>query len=72
MRKIILAAVLVAAFCSLQTMFPTEAQQPKPPETVYLLRPAAIFDGESAELHRGLGRAGARRKDRGRRAGERG
>lgn len=34
-------------------MFPTEAQQSKPPETVFLLRPSAIFDGESAELHRG-------------------
>ena len=29
-------------------------QQPvKPPDAVYLLRPAAVFDGESAELHRG-------------------
>ncbi|HEX2640079.1 MAG TPA: amidohydrolase family protein, partial [Pyrinomonadaceae bacterium] len=34
-------------------MFTTEAQQSKPPESVYLLRPAAIFDGEPAELHRG-------------------
>ena len=34
-------------------MFTTEAQQSKPPESVYLLRPAAIFDGEAAELHRG-------------------
>jgi len=34
-------------------MFSTEAQQSKAPETVYVLRPASIFDGESAELHRG-------------------
>ncbi|MEP6850413.1 MAG: amidohydrolase family protein [Acidobacteriota bacterium] len=34
-------------------MFPTEARQTKAPETIYLLRPAAVFDGESAELHRG-------------------
>jgi imidazolonepropionase-like amidohydrolase len=34
-------------------MFSTEAQQSKPPEAVYLLRPASVFDGESAELHRG-------------------
>ncbi|MEP7075334.1 MAG: amidohydrolase family protein [Acidobacteriota bacterium] len=34
-------------------MFPTEAQQTKVPEAIYLLKPAAVFDGESAELHRG-------------------
>ena len=34
-------------------MFPTEAQQTKPPETVYLLKPAAVWDGQAAELHRG-------------------
>jgi imidazolonepropionase-like amidohydrolase len=34
-------------------MSTTEAQQAKPPETAYLLKPAAIFDGESAELRRG-------------------
>lgn len=28
-------------------------QQQKPPDTVYLLRPAAVWDGESAELHKG-------------------
>jgi imidazolonepropionase-like amidohydrolase len=27
--------------------------QPKPPETIYLLKPAHIFDGESAQLHDG-------------------
>src|SRR5437667_1746943 len=33
-------------------MFTIEAQS-KAPEAVYLLRPASIFDGESADLHRG-------------------
>lgn len=28
-----------------------QTQNPKPPETVYLLRPAHVFDGESAQLH---------------------
>ena len=28
-------------------------QQPGPPETVYLLKPAHVFDGESAQLHDG-------------------
>lgn len=53
MRKIILTICLLAAASSFQLMFPTEAQQAKAPEAVYLLRPAAIFDGDSAELHRG-------------------
>src|ERR1700752_1488818 len=26
-------------------------QNPKPPETVYLLKPAHVFDGESSQLH---------------------
>src|SRR3954452_6856303 len=53
MRKIILTTILIAATVSFQNMFPTEAQQTKPPETVYLIRPAAVFDGDAAELHRG-------------------
>src|SRR6266513_2421312 len=28
-----------------------QTQRPTPPETVYLLRPARVFDGESAQLH---------------------
>lgn len=31
----------------------TQAPTSKPPETVYLLKPARIFDGESAQLHNG-------------------
>src|SRR3982750_2804853 len=53
MRKIILTMILLVVTFSFEDMFPTEAQQTKPPETVYLLRPAAVFDGEAAELHRG-------------------
>jgi len=53
MRKITLTFVLLAVTFTFQNMFPTEAQQTKPPDTVYLLRPAAVFDGEAAELHRG-------------------
>jgi imidazolonepropionase-like amidohydrolase len=53
MRKLILSIILLAVCFSFQDMFSAEAQQAKPPDAVYLLRPAAIFDGESAELHRG-------------------
>jgi len=28
-----------------------QTQNPKPPDTIYLLKPAHIFDGESAQLH---------------------
>jgi imidazolonepropionase-like amidohydrolase len=53
MRDAILTFILlVACFC-----FPMpsviEAQQAKAPDTVYLLKPGAVWDGESAELHRG-------------------
>src|SRR6185436_706244 len=40
---IITLPVLIPAVPSAQTQSPT----PKPPETVYLLKPARIFDGES-------------------------
>ena len=54
MRKIILSTILLIACFSSQALISTEAQQQtKAPEAVYLLRPASIFDGESAELHRG-------------------
>ena len=34
-------------------MLQSEAQQSKAPDAIYLLRPAAEFDGEAAEVHRG-------------------
>jgi imidazolonepropionase-like amidohydrolase len=49
MRRIILT-IVVLVFCF---SFQARAQQSKPPETIYLLRPASIFDGESSELHKG-------------------
>ncbi|MFL6374044.1 MAG: amidohydrolase family protein [Pyrinomonadaceae bacterium] len=52
MRKAILTGVVLVA-CFSFPMTSIEAQQAKAPDTVYLLRPAAIFDGTSAELHRG-------------------
>jgi len=41
------APFLLFSISSAQTQFPA----PKPPETLYLLKPAHIFDGESAQLH---------------------
>src|SRR5215210_2707702 len=42
---------LLLLFC-FAAMFPiTQTQRPTVPETVYLLKPAHVFDGESAQLH---------------------
>jgi len=46
---------LITAFSLIQ-MTPsvqTQSPQPKPPETIYLLKPAHIFDGDSAQLRNG-------------------
>jgi imidazolonepropionase-like amidohydrolase len=53
MRKVFLTTIFLAATLSFQNLFPAGAQQTKPPEAVYLLRPAAVFDGEAAEIHKG-------------------
>lgn len=53
MVKFILSIILLTACFLFQNMTTTEAQQTKAPETVYLLRPASVFDGEAAELHKG-------------------
>ena len=41
--------LLLCLLC-LAVMFP-ETQRTAPPETVYLLKPARVFDGESAQVH---------------------
>src|SRR4029079_5528833 len=41
---------LLLLLVCLGMIFP-QAQQTKPPETVYLLKPAHVFDGESAQVH---------------------
>ena len=45
----IVASPLIQMTPSAQTLTPA----PKPPDTVYLLKPAHVFDGESAQLHDG-------------------
>ena len=53
MRPAILLLVSVIVACPFAQMTPIAQTQslPKQPETVYLLKPAHIFDGESAQLH---------------------
>jgi imidazolonepropionase-like amidohydrolase len=45
--------VIISAFGQLSPSAQTQSPAPKPLETVYLLKPAHIFDGESAQLHDG-------------------
>ena len=55
MLRLVLMITLLIPFM-LTEMIPsaeTQTQTPKPPTTVYLLKPAHIFDGESAQLHDG-------------------
>src|SRR2546430_6212362 len=55
MRLAIFFLVCLMFACSFIQMTPSAQTQttPKPPDTVYLLKPAHIFDGESAQLHTG-------------------
>ena len=55
MRPLLLLIVCLIIVCPVNQMNPSAQTQstPKPPETIYLLKPAHIFDGESAQLHEG-------------------
>jgi imidazolonepropionase-like amidohydrolase len=47
-----LAVLIAICWCASFTLpAQTQAPAPKPPESFYLLKPAHVFDGESAELH---------------------
>src|SRR5436305_1953015 len=54
MRITVLLLSCVVIIFPLTSMTPfaqTQSPAPKPPETIYLLKPAHIFDGKSAQLH---------------------
>src|SRR5438876_5864446 len=51
MRLLLFFVVLVSALFQMTPSAQTQSITPKPPDTVYLLKPAHIFDGESAQLH---------------------
>ena len=56
MRTAIFFLVCLTFACLFLQMIPsaqTQTPAPKPPDTVYLLKPAHIFDGELAQLHDG-------------------
>jgi imidazolonepropionase-like amidohydrolase len=46
-----LLCLTVACLPQMTPFAQTQSSTPKPPATVYLLKPAHIFDGESAQLH---------------------
>src|SRR3989475_10665508 len=54
MRVALLFFLCFVIACPLIQMTPsaqTQSTAPKPPETVYLLKPAHVFDGQSTQLH---------------------
>src|SRR5438445_4814546 len=52
MRYLVSFLVLLTVLLT-QTTEPAQTQSPAPkaPDTIYLLKPAHVFDGESAQLH---------------------
>ncbi|MDQ2975954.1 MAG: amidohydrolase family protein [Acidobacteriota bacterium] len=48
---LLLMVVVLSPFDQITASTQTQSPAAKPPETVYLLKPAHVFDGESAELH---------------------
>src|SRR5580765_6724904 len=53
MRQMIVFLVCLLVFSTIQMTESAQNQTPRPPAMVYLLKPAHIFDGESAQMHDG-------------------
>jgi imidazolonepropionase-like amidohydrolase len=50
---LVLCSLTVHLFIQMTPSAQTQSTAPKPPETVYLLKPAHVFDGESVQPHGG-------------------
>ena len=50
---LLLLTLIPALFIQNTPSAQTQSSAPKPPDTVYLLKPTHVFDGESAQLHDG-------------------
>src|SRR5437588_10864248 len=48
-----LSLILLYPFTQMTPSAQTQSTTPKPPDTIYLLKPAHVFDGESAQLYDG-------------------
>src|SRR2546423_4322191 len=54
MRNALLLLVVFIVICLFAQIIPSaQTQSPTPKQTVYLLKPSHIFDGETAQLHDG-------------------
>src|SRR5437773_4375040 len=51
MRQLIVFLVCMLVFSTTQMTEFAENQTPRPPATIYLLKPAHVLDGDSAQLH---------------------
>jgi imidazolonepropionase-like amidohydrolase len=51
MRQMIVFLICLLVFSTIQMTESAQTETPRPAVTVYLLRPAHIFDGEAAQLH---------------------
>jgi len=51
MRQLIVFLVCLLVLSTIQMTESAQNQTPRPPAMVYLLKPAHVFDGESAQLH---------------------
>src|SRR5215831_6772405 len=51
MRQLIVFLVCLLVVSTIQMSESAQNQTPRPPATVYLLKPAHVFDGDSAQLH---------------------
>jgi len=50
---LVFSLAIVLALAEMIPSAQTQSPSPKPPDAIYLLKPAHIFDGESAQLHDG-------------------
>ena len=51
MRQLIVLLICLLVLSTIQMTESAQTQAPRPPATVYLLKPTHIFDGESGQLH---------------------
>ena len=61
---LIFCFIIASPFTQMTPSAQTQSPAPRPPDTVYLLLSAHVFDGESAQLHEGLGRLSAWRRSK--------
>ncbi|MDX6576556.1 MAG: hypothetical protein QOE96_2509, partial [Blastocatellia bacterium] len=51
--RLIFCIIIACPFIQMTPSAQTQSTGPKPPDSIYLLKPARIFDGEASQLHEG-------------------